>query len=417
MRYKPQLNTIYIGRAHPVDMERTFEDLGRQLGLAVSLDALQSDWKSAGLKVEHSTDDGLDRYVVHFSPNAKTFWFDPATKRIIRTQGPTGTKVWTQYYRYNAPAVREIYDLGVPRNATIVDHRPTGELKDVLDRIDARVNEGFGDCVALMTATPLDSAGKPEPNTGTLTLFAQEGKKWMSHLFLVGESRVPTYRTGEELAPAIALPAGWPTPQVSPLIEPLSIAIPNDTYVCDGIKAWRVDFKPVAGAVGRLTDVGSDYGCGAHAKAWFSVPGEIWVGSERLFTFNPETDVKLKRDAVKRPGLIGILASDRFGSHEVWIDPKRDDLPVEYIYTRNDGPSTTMNAHWRFEAFAQVPGRRWHPTKWTHTITYNSTVTGVIATRVTLVHLQVEPRLRLDGKWYGNPIDRVGDKPIGYSKR
>jgi hypothetical protein len=406
MRYKPQSNTIYIARAHPVEMGQAFQDVGRSMELAVSLDALRSDWNLAGLAAQHSVDNGTDCYVIQYSATrVKAFWFNPATKRLVKTQGQTDGKSWTQYYRYNSPAIAEIHDLGVPRNAKIVDHRPTGELKDVLDRIDARVNTGFGDCVGVMTETPLDSTGRTVPNAGQFTLFAHDGPKWMEHRFLAGGQRVPTRRTTGDLAPLIPLPAGWPTPQVSSLIAPLGTAIPNDAYVSDGIHAWRVEFQAINNTAARLTDVGTDYGTGAHAKAWFSIPGQIWPGSEALFTFNPENNVRLKRDRASHDGLIGILAEEDLRSHELWIDPSRDDVPIEYIQTRHDGPGSTMEERRQFDRFAQLPGGRWYPTRWKYTISYKRT--AVSDTQATLLHLRIDPQLRLESKWFGDPIARL----------
>jgi hypothetical protein len=209
------------------------------------------------------------------------------------------------------------------------------------------------------------------------------------------------------------LPAGWPTPPVAKLIDPLSVAIPNYTYVSDGIAAWRVDYKLDAVGAGALTDVGTDYGAGVHARTYFSIPGDIWVGSERLFAFNPQTQIKLKRDPA-RVGLIGIVASNDFGTHEVWIDPSRDDVPIDSVYKRNDGPASTMTERWKFETFAQVHGGCWYPTRWKHTISYQQP--RFSDSEVTLVHLQVEPKLPLDAKWFDNPIKRLANKPMSYSR-
>lgn len=69
-------------------------------------------------------------------PMRMTMWADPTSKLIRKVQALTvsrevggqlsqGEMEWS--YTYGEPAIRDIYDVGVPRDARIVDQRPKGE--------------------------------------------------------------------------------------------------------------------------------------------------------------------------------------------------------------------------------------------------------------------------------------------------
>jgi hypothetical protein len=341
LRYDARSNTIFITRMHPVEMAQTFEGYGRQTFKAVSLDALQSDWQNVGATAQYTVDGKLDRYVVKYPDETQTYWFDPTTRRLAKVQGTNAGNVWTKYYRYNAPAVKSIYDLGVPRTAKIVDNRPTGELKELLARIDQRMDRGFGDYVAILTETPTND-GQLVPNVGSVTLYAQEGTKWLSHRFLAGGRRVVLSRFREEDGPLLPLPDGWPTPDIANLIKPLAAATPNEAYVVDGVNAWWSQYQTDPnGYQEPFYDHGAkyrtNYGTGSNAKALFFLNGLTWGGSDRLELMNAKTGIAMERDP-KRPGLICVLADNDHSAFEVWLDPARDDLLVEFIHLRNPGP-------------------------------------------------------------------------------
>jgi len=81
---------------------------------------------------------------------------------------------------YGPPEIHDIYDLGAPRTAKIVDERLKNDLKALTARLDQRALKGLGDYVALLCIYGQDDKGKIDTDYGFVTLFAVKGDKWLA---------------------------------------------------------------------------------------------------------------------------------------------------------------------------------------------------------------------------------------------
>jgi len=53
-------------------------------------------------------------------------------------------------FDYPEQGPKDIYDLGVPRNAKIIDHRPKGDLETLIANVQRQFNKGYGDHIAMV---------------------------------------------------------------------------------------------------------------------------------------------------------------------------------------------------------------------------------------------------------------------------
>ena len=78
-----------------------------------------------------------------------TIWSDPKTKLITKGTFTTEGDMFTVTYSYGDPQIASIYDVGVPRDAKVVDNRVKQDVGALLDRLQKRAEQGFGDGVAV----------------------------------------------------------------------------------------------------------------------------------------------------------------------------------------------------------------------------------------------------------------------------
>ena len=98
--------------------------------------------------------------------------------RLDDPQGPI-----TFNYTYNVPDIHDLYDLGVPHSAKVIDERLTQNLQTLMDRLDARAQKTFGNYTALLANYELDANNQPSPNHGFVFLYAVHDHQWLADQF------------------------------------------------------------------------------------------------------------------------------------------------------------------------------------------------------------------------------------------
>ena len=101
-------------------------------------------------------------------------------------------------FEYGEPFIDNIYDLGVPEDAVVIDHRKTTEAENVLERLKSRIAD-FSHYVALMTQTELNDDG-PSKDSCTLHLFAQDDDAWLDNRTRDADSRKQHFRQRNRIA-------------------------------------------------------------------------------------------------------------------------------------------------------------------------------------------------------------------------
>ena len=115
-----------------------------------------------------------------------------------------------------------------------------------------------------------------------------------------------------------------------------------------------------------------------------------------------------------RPGLVGVQTDDRLIPTEplyrtiVWIDPKRDDMPIERMEIEDPPEKDAPRTYYRTQYLehAQLPDGRWYPTHWERTSVNN----GRVGSMKLIYRLQLFPGKKADPSWYTDPAKQFAGK-------
>lgn len=94
------------------------------------------------------------------------------SEAVIPENGKKVTSEATFYYPDEGP--RDIYALGVPEEAIVIDTVPKGTLKDLTDELQRRFDNGIGDHTAVILDSHVDDDGVLRPSL--ISIMRQQGK-------------------------------------------------------------------------------------------------------------------------------------------------------------------------------------------------------------------------------------------------
>lgn len=393
--YHNDIATIRIGAWSP---ERHHPGSNTPLSFAGLLDQLHEVAGENAVKITQSQDRGRDRFDITIAKPAAdqmpeefqsgagslgrptTVWVDPGTK-LIRAAVVDGKEI---NVAYGPPEFHSIYDAGVPRDAKIIDNRPTPEALAVVNRLRARIDKPFPDGIVVKLTYASSSA--------ELQLYYRAGANWAARAYRVA---LPS-ETSPQVS-SIQLPDHWQDAGSEELFRRMAAVFPESETGGDGTTAWDGEFDPVTGeqflsygiqdfdvsgksryrsgkAAGRQTYAG------ATAKSMernFSPLLAIYPQEINMaFTTDNHLDLITAPD---QPGELAfrVLFPDeapgslRFMTQE-WFDPAHDDRSVLFqklVFAS----STSRQVEWRTDTrFAQyanlpLPDGRSYPTAWTET--------------------------------------------------
>lgn len=319
-----------------------------------------------------------------------TLWTDRRTRRIERIEfKDKDGQAHTRVLSYGEPYLNDMYDLGVPRDALVVERRITPAAQDALDRIDRRIEQGLGDYVALLIESHVNEDGTLSRKGGALRLYIQNGDACLVYKFVRGDPE----RVGR-----MRLPGDWPDADIDEVLALAREAYPRWFFVDNGTRAWQGFVSGEAyDGFGEIRDAGLRF----YFASFEGLPGNIWFGSNSLETNRPGASVQLLVDE-NRPGLIGLENDYLYEGDRtyriVWIDPARYDMPIERI-TRGyeaDGETVRKVWHTRYIEHAQLPNGQWYPTRWRQ---------GDDESR-----LRVYPDMQVDRDWFMNPAELLENR-------
>jgi hypothetical protein len=154
--YASEIGEIEVRSMHPTNV-KTLQSQVDPLTLAEFLKHLSAPGRRAPLAIQKTEEAGLDRYDFTLFKSRKeaeefakangtvlmgdkiSLWIDRRTGLFARTRYvPVEGVTVTVDYTYGKPEIRDIYDLGVPRTAKVVDRRLNVDLKTLLTRLDER---------------------------------------------------------------------------------------------------------------------------------------------------------------------------------------------------------------------------------------------------------------------------------------
>ena len=456
-RYNSRTNKIEIellGTYSAQQMSTTLLDQATAKGFLDRLSIREGGKKK--LNVEKSRKGRFDRFdIAPVGPGSfqkATLLVDPESKLIrkLTVVGEMGVDqlVAVYEYTYGEPAIKDIYGLGVPRDAVVIDNRraasqptrpskataikavprdakvvderPAEQTKALLERLEGRTKRAFGDCVAVMTICDVQLDGKPDPRGGSVRVFAANDKKRLAFDYRAGTV------TGAQAPSALfalpAVPAGWPRPKVSELIKELRAISPNHYCLVDDKDGWIGWYDGKSPSHYRSRLLGPEE---KTALLWLA--GEIWPSPQlRMRQYGQSAKVEMLGDR-KHPEQIGVRIDGRNQDAPdikqrqetiIWLDRARDDMPVERIYRTYGKDNKTVGREdiTHYGSHAQLSNGQWYPTRWRTTSDLHSDMgRGRMGNRGRIratreYHLQIVPNMKLDDEWFTNPAGKFKTK-------
>jgi outer membrane lipoprotein-sorting protein len=377
-----------------------------------------------GINIVQSTDAGLLRLDITYPPDNSlkpspenrntypqrmTVWADPSTKLIQRRQmTAVDGKTTESTYRYGESAMHDIYDAGVPKNAKVIDLRPTQPATDLLAKLQKQFEAGFGGYVAVRAEEYAQSQnGKPTFHDTRAYLYAND-----SNPFLVEQFRlnipVEVDDSGNTVRRTSPPPPGWPTPTLDATLSTLIAQKPSMFMVSQGNDLWAGDtaydsMNQAKRPGHRFKDRGL-----ANLKMNYTLPGLFWAIAINLPSADIQPQLISQND---RPGLLGLkyeFTQDYQGPqgpgtekllYVYWFDPTKDLVPVEFNL------QTTAPANWKevqrqvhtdYSMFVRTDNGKWYPSAWTTTESYPAQNLKIVSGN----HLQLWPSKKLPADWF-----------------
>jgi hypothetical protein len=317
---------------------------------------------------------------------------------------------------YGPPEIKDIYDLGVPRNTKVVDQRvgglspqeEDGTLAKVNARLEERRQKGFGDGVALLSSNYMDSTGRNiETRSGNVTLFINQGDKWVANQYvLFMPANVPAGLAHPVLKEA---PEGWPAPEMGKLLPALKAASPQVSLIMNGDQGW-IGSLSMDGKLHLMTATREHDGKQLDMQ---TLAGQLWPRKEQLGIGYGNVDSSLQRYNILRLRHKGETTSRDTGEGvfemTYMLDLGKDDLPTEWYrnVVRKDATVLSERTSVHYTAFDRLPDGQWYPTDWTETRVQRDPETGNDNGSVQRYHLQIMQGMKLEDSWFEAPAGAV----------
>lgn len=418
-----------------------------------------AEMKKSGMaepRVTSTDDNGLTRFELTFPQDGRpvpdryreiamagqTVWVDPESKLIRRMRTHSEGRDLLVETSYGAPEIRDIYDLGVPRDTQAIDARadaklfadedttrpaarepttrpdPTVDLDAVAERLRGRIAAGFGDHVALLCQEDFPN-GHGTHRSGAMTLYAHQGKAELSNYYLAAP-----------LGPIMGLlgfPPNWPTPSLDDALPMLKPVIPVHATVTDGEHAWGIQSY---GAQPRpmVQTIPPAHTPSVAEIIWPRLPSPNKAkgqDGEVIYNITINSTLEAVRD-VDRPELLGLhtTTATKFNwngrdvqqrnEYFYWIDPAREDMPIETMHRfgglapEDQNKITTIRQI--YEEHTRLPDGKWHPTAWRE-LEQRPAQAGAEPGLRRRYWLQILPNAKLEAEWFADPRQRFPHLP------
>jgi hypothetical protein len=430
MEYNSKHQAVALGTLHPSEVRRIADEVAHY---AMTVDAMVKMIKESHADImgtKEEKDGPYNRLHIVFVGGSmcdgkeaggyNTIWYDPKTRLIHKLQANFGHGDQEMTYTYLKKDIKDVFDLGVPRDSQILDSRPGPEAKKLLDRLDTRFEKDYGDYVAVMTQTNHGKRWGPEPKKMVLYLYGRQG-----NFSFYGEYSL---RAEEYPDSSLLKIQGWPNPDLKQVLELAGKTIPVFFYATDGKKACSGSFNPEAVKTGRFRELRSPYKDNP-LQINYRLANQIWKSRDALYLwgFGPKPEMVTDKD---HPNAFGLRLREGDFSPKAplqaartekvfWIDPTRDDLPLEATireekFDPRQKEPTTIEFKFRYLKYGRLSDGRWFPAHWEKQLSRKST-DGKADSFSIKYHLQIFPNAKLDRGWYGSRVAvlKVGEVKEG----
>jgi hypothetical protein len=257
---------------------------------------------------------------------------------------------------YPRPGPADIYALGVPRDAAVFDIRPEGPALALVDEVQRRFEQGFGDYLAVILTSLVGEDGTLAPCE--IAVLRQRGTLKRSDHHCAFDYQDPRRAP---LTLYSQVEADWPNLTIPQVLQLGNAATLERQMLFDGrqtLRRIRFSREGELTTDEHPTDQFKTLYSGPLADSltglvWPNLHLELQSGSSQY-----KRDVRLLPDDPHRPGLVG-LQFVRFAETEsLWFDPSRDYMLMERSKTQEGAGTHTLYVVTQAE---QTPSGRWYP--------------------------------------------------------
>ncbi|MCL5282214.1 MAG: hypothetical protein M1376_20180 [Planctomycetes bacterium] len=369
--YQPRTNTITIS---PTTDRYDVASPGSPVAAIKEMIA-QQEQAGAQVTYEATVHDGVATQQIHIAAKeqdrtlicARDSGLPLSVQSVATRPGMSEKAVASMVFDYPAEGPADIYAVGAPADAKVIDNRPRGTAADLVEQVQRRFDAGFDNHIAVMLESYVDSDEALEP--AQIVVMWQQGRQkrlGRYHTYNFG-SRRPEMAT---LYPAIK--DTWPNLTVAEVLGLVSDKFAEHQLIFDGTTStnWtnfsgRVNVQTIrtdlfqVGGVESLADL-----AGPNPSA--------------LMMTGSDTQKKLEVLPAdpNHPGLVGfrIVTSPSDSSGRLpgtttrtrveffWFDPGRDYLLIEKS-TREERDEGISEFLTKATEVAQTPAGRSYPMK------------------------------------------------------
>lgn len=271
-------------------------------------------------------------------------------KGIRRGRQGRFTSVTTFEYPEQGP--KDIYALGVPRDARTVDTRPEGPAVALVELIQGRFERGFGDHIAVVLHSRVEQDGSLEP--GSVAVMRQKGDlkrvdRYRAYNFQNRDPRPGTLY--EDIRDT------WPNLTIAQMLELEDSEALESQMLFDGTQTitrhrdldgtWK---DRIGGRVDYFKVREEDSLAGL---AWTIPLNQMTGGSSHM-----KANIQLLSEDPNRPGLVGFKLVGFAQTDEYWFDPDKDHILLERVEREKGSRPLTRTV---VADTGRTPDGKWYP--------------------------------------------------------
>ena len=267
---------------------------------------------------------------------------------------------------YPEQGPEDIYSLGVPKDAQIIDNRPHGNTQNLINEIQKRFDEGFGNYLAIVLDSYVEDSNTLEPKK--IIVMRQNDKQKR-----LDEYNVYNYTGSKSNIPTLysIVKDTWPELTIQDALD-----LENDKYA-----EYQLIYDGNTSFYRRANYSGEDYTDSLNQDMFQmngieSLMNLAWCNPSGLMVTSIEYHIKpeiIPEDS-NHIGLVGLrliktvntaiqrlpVRTIKESSSVYWFDPKKDYLLIEKVIEekRNEGISQTVQ---KTIETAQTESGKWYP--------------------------------------------------------
>jgi hypothetical protein len=247
-------------------------------------------------------------------------------KGTSEVKGKTYASVTTFDYPEDGP--KDIYALGVPKEANIVDLRPEGPAMALIELIQNKFKKGYGDHLAVVLTSWVEEDGSLDPSS--VSVFRRKGDLRRSDQYHAYNFQNRSPRPGtlyEEIKDV------WPDvtmPQILKLLDDRALyrqmLFDGEQTITQHNDRLDGDWKSHVAPMNTFKISNED-----------SLAGLVWTCPYRLITSGPshmKQEVRFLAEDPNHPGLVGFQFLKYAQTDAYWFDPNKDYILVEFASRR-----------------------------------------------------------------------------------